>query len=392
MKNCLHRLARLLIVWTFAALCFAVPGNRIRADDPIQIVSQTAGGKLGKTYDFSIVVKSLAGTIDFVYLDTAYPGELSTRYDLSPGNPAPQVTLHYSMDLSAEDRPPWQILLYSWEIADSAGNRITTPEASEEIVDKSRGWRKLTDEKVSVYYYSQSTKFGNLLLQATQVGYKSVARATGHVPQAEIRVVIYNNQKDFCTYHLVNGCLQWVGGETYPGITVQYLDKKWDPSNTALFNQTIPHELAHAFVAEWLGTNISNLPAWFNEGQAMNNEIDGLDPYLNRAVELAKDNQLWRLRAMGNPSTIDPSDNQKIFDWYAQAGSMVSYLFDRWGKATLGQIVGAMLKGKFFAAAFQDATGLTLDQFEAKWRAWVGAPKLVTPTPRPTATPIPATD
>src|SRR5262249_23540059 len=205
----------------------------------------------------------------------------------------------------------------------------------------------------------------------------------GHIPQYEIRVVIYENQDDFCTYHKAQGCLQWVGGETDAGITVQYLDVDYDPDNRDMFNQTIPHELAHAFLHEWLGANSIAMPHWFDEGQAVNNQIEGLNYYLKRAVDMAKNGRLIRVRQMGLPDLINPNDTDKIYDWYAEAASLVSYLFQRWGQDSLGKIVSDLTKGKMFEVALKNVTGLSLDDYEVQWKTWLGQ----APTPTPSATP-----
>lgn len=377
------RLASLLLLCALVVSLQAVPSLRAYAGDPIQILSQSAEGALSKSIKFMATVKSLAGQIVAANLVAGMPGHSTYTFKANPKAPAAQVNLQFTWNISRDDDPPWQLILYHWEIRDSAGNRLVTPQTTGEIVDKSHAWQKLTDNKVSVYFYDQTDGFGSALLKATQRAYNQVRSATQHTPQYEIRVVIYNNQEDFCAYHVANGCLQWSGGETYYGITVQYVDEERDPTNIGLFEQVLPHELAHAFLNEWLGTRIREIPSWFDEGQAVNNQIDGIDYYLARAMAMANSGRLWRIRELGNPSELDPNDDARVYDWYAEATSLVAYLFRKWGTASLGKIVNEMLDGSSFAAAFEDVTGLNLDQYEVKWRLWLGAAELPTATPTP---------
>lgn len=374
-----QRLTRIVLLAVLFSFMAAFPSFQAYADDPIQVVSQSAVGVLGKSITFSIRVKSLKGNVVAGRLYVNFPGLHTDTHDVAPKSAGSEVDIQYTWDISRYDSPPWQIAIYHWEITNSSGQKLTTPQASGEITDDSHDWIKLTDGKVSVYYYDQPKSFGKALLKATQTGYSRVAKSTGHIPQYEIRVVIYANQDDFCEYHRTQGCLQWVGGETDAGITIQYLTPDYDSANRYLFNETIPHELAHAFLHEWLGANSIAMTQWFDEGQAVNNQIEGLDYYLKRAIDMAKNGRLWRVRQMGSTLFINPNDSDRVLDWYAEAASLVAFMFGRWRTTSLGKIVTDLSKGQMFETALKDVTGLTLDQYETQWRAWVGAPALSTP-------------
>ena len=149
-----------------------------------------------------------------------------------------------------------------------------------------------------------------------------------------------------------------------------------------VMRQVVPHELAHAFLYDWMNGQMFSIPRWFNEGQAMNNELEGLQETVAQARSLARIGDLTRLSALDR--NLGQDDPRRVSAWYAQAGSLVAFLFERWGNSSLGAIVNRVRNGAPFGRALEAQTGLTLDDFEIAWREWLGAL-----TPPPTLFPTP---
>jgi plasmid stabilization system protein ParE len=390
----------ILLITMIAALVIVEIGPSPRgvvfAQEPIVVLSQSTESVFRKSLTFNIKARSTAGQIISVRLLRRFPNQRSEQVErITDFTPAAEVTLKHIWETEADTIPPWQAISYRWEFLDSAGNLYKTPPATAEFADRSFPWKRLSDGKVAVFYYDQDEKFGQALFLAAQQGYAHIAKATGHTPEYEIRIVIYNDQAAFCTFYAFRGCRDWVGGQTYAGITVQWMNRDRDPDHQRLFKQLVPHELAHAFLGEWLKNALSGVPSWFNEGQAMNNELEGLDKELERARGLASINLLRRLPEMGAPGDITSGDIEEIRNWYAQAASLVAFLYERWGQDSLGKIITKVNAGKRFYEVLEEHTGLTLYEYEAQWRQWLGAAKLA-PIPTvvevtPTVDPFPPT-
>jgi len=382
-----------------AAVLGGMP-NRVAADSPIKVIDQKVESKFRRSLTFHIKAQSTAGKIIKATLFQRSRGtDLAVGKRSDPFTPASAVDVQYVWDTTDVTTPPWQVIVYRWELTDDAGNVYNTPDTTTEMSDDTRDWQKLTDGKVAVYWYDQKESFGKQLLSAAQRGFAHVAKATGHTPDGELRVVMYNNQEDFCTFYAPRACKDWVAGVTFGSLTVQWLESE---NPDFVVYQVVPHELAHAFLHDWLGQRISAIPNWFNEGQAVNNELAGLDTELARARRLARNGKLERLAFMEARDTIGQDDLQLTADWYAQATSLVMYLYERYGLDSLGKIVAKVKDGKTFEDAFKAATGVTLDEFELGWRNWLGAkgpvatipptPELSfppSPTYEPTSTPVP---
>jgi hypothetical protein len=366
----------------------AAPGQA-QAASPIEVLEQSTQSDFGKTMTFSVRARSSAGKIVSAMIHTRLP---SQSYDfVEPVEdlvPAKEVGAEHIWNMERAGLPPWLIVQYRWEFKDSAGNVLITPVSNAEIADDTRTWEKLSDNKIAVYTYKQAPRFSKDLFAAAQKAFQHIANATGHTPAYEIRVVIFNNQKDFCAFQGPNDCIKWAAGQTYPGLTVQWIDNARDPSRQFLLKELIPHELAHAFLHEWAKPRLGVIPSWFDEGQAMNNQLDGIDFYIRRARGLARANKLRRITGMGSVGYIPPSDLVKIRDWYAQATALVAYLYQKWGVRSLGKIVNFVNDGDTFEVAWKKVTGLTLEEYETEWRKWLGATKPL-PTLLPTATMVP---
>jgi hypothetical protein len=380
-------LAALIMVTAVIVSADTAPGHA-QAASPIEVLEQSTQSDFGKTMTFSVKVRSSAGKIVSARLYRRLPNQ---TYDLvSPVkvSEAEETTATFVWNTKLETIPPWLIIRYQWELKDSAGNLFMSEPVNAIAADDTRPWKNHSDGKVAVYYYNQNERFGKDLFASAQQGFQLIQKATGHTPAYEIRVVLFNNQADFCSFHAPNQCLKWAGGLTFPGLTAQWINTARDPSRRFLLREAIPHELAHAFLHEWVKPGLGEIPSWFDEGQALNNQIAGLDKYLQRARQLARTDKLRRISAMGAVGYMRTTDDQKVIDWYSQAGSLVAYLYQRWGKESLGKVISNMNDGDTFEAAWKKVTGLTLEEYEVEWRKWVGATKPM-PTLLPTATTIP---
>ncbi|MFQ3535378.1 MAG: hypothetical protein SNJ58_05835 [Aggregatilineales bacterium] len=379
-----------------------IEGAPARAESPIRVLSQSVESRYRDSFIFRIAARSDVGNIiaaRIIWRVRSFSANLAYRVEVE--QPNSQVDLAYVWQLRQQTMPPWQVIFYRWELIDDQGNRYRTPEVKAEISDSTRQWQTLSDGKVAVYWYERDADFGAALLDVARRSFDHTARATGFTPEDELRVVVFNSQEDFCTIYGPFGCQSWIGGVAIGSITLGWLDEartaaipNCDAACQAeiaanrrrwFFNQLIPHELAHAFLNYWMGSRVSAIPIWFNEGQAVNNELEGLAEEINRVRVLARMGQLERLAVMDARTIIGRNDLPRVRDWYAQAASLVAFLYERWGLESLGAIIRLVKDGKTFETAMTRVTGLSMDEYEIAWRAWLGL-REIPPTFAPTPT------
>ncbi len=374
--HCHRILASLTIVAVLLAL---VPGPVVAQSstvEPITLIDQWTNSDFPSLFSFHVHARSSKSAIVSATLLVRYPGY--TIYDVYPARDfsrRPEIATQVVWNLQHTTNPPWQLMMYHWRLRDDAGHVLVTPEASSEFEDQTHPWQKQTFQKLTLYYYDQSDKIVKKLFSAAQLGYQSLIKATGHTPQSEIRVVVYNDQHEFCSFHAPGTCKQAEAGVAITATALMWIEPDWqDPGQQWLLRHVVPHELAHAFLSEWLGQRIGGVPDWFNEGQAMNAELEGLNDNLRMARSLALNSQLFPLYAMYDETKM-PKNALQVAQWYAQATSLVAFLYERWGVESLGKLMNEVYNYIPFELALDDVTGLRIEQFEYEWRLWLKAPK-----------------
>jgi hypothetical protein len=379
-----HPVVRSLVV------CFIVivlisglqPAVPVQAQPLFEVIKQSTESNFRESFIFRVNVRS--NTANIVKARLLWNSGTKDSTEILTGFiPAPEVNLEYIWHTSESTTPPWQIIAYQWELTDTAGNTFTTPTTQSEIIDSTRDWQTLADGKVAVYWYGRDQAFGEELLDVTRSGYNRVVEVTGYTPQTQLRVIMYNDSESFCSIFAPNQCRDWIAGITLGTLTVQWMDESQPDSKTNrqfVMRQVVPHELAHAFMQDWLGPHLNELPRWFNEGYATNNELEGLSTELRRARDLAQMNMLDRVDNLDNFGAIARGTSETVANWYSEATSLVTFLYDRYGVGSVGSIVEKLKAGQDFEQALQETTGVTLREFEQAWREWLG---LYEPLPNP---------
>lgn len=360
-------------VFSFLLLLSVVP--TIGPQPAIRIISQSVESRFPDSLTFSIRARSDAGDIADAAIYFQVGWDEAERVGLPDSfAQAPEVTLRYVWDTQGETVPPFIEVTYRWRILDSVGNELTTTPVDVEYTDHTHDWHSLANEHVIVYWYDRPDEFGVALSAAANQGYDHVASVTGVTTERPARVVIYNSQRDFCAFYAPNSCQDWVGGQTFSGITVQWgFDQSW------LVYDVVPHELAHVFYDEVFSDTWMRVPTWFNEGIAVYNERTDHSWEMALVVGAAADGDLIPLRHMGTQASGLAHDAIDL--WYAEAYSLVAFIADDFGEGKLGEVILSLADNHPLEETLQQTLGMDLIEFEMAWREWLGYPVDTLPTP-----------
>lgn len=371
-----HQASQVLteITFSFIFLLLAVPITGT-PPPPIQVISQSVESHFPDDLVFTIQVHSDAGDIT----DAAIYYQIGWDEAERVGHPelftpAAEVTLSHVWETGSETVPPFVEVTYYWIIVDSAGNEFTTTPVRTEYVDHTHNWELLRNEHVVVYWYDRPADFGEMLFKAAAEGYDHVASVTGVTTERMARVVIYNNQSDFCAFFAPRSCQDWIGGQAHSGITVQWgTDQDW------LVYDVVPHELAHVFYNQIFRDTWVRVPTWFNEGIAVYNERTTHSLEIDLVAEAAADDELIPLRHMGTQASGLAHDALHL--WYAEAYSLVAFIADVYGEQELGQVILTLADNHPMEETLQLTLDMDMIQFEMAWREWLGYPVDAIPTP-----------
>jgi len=357
------RIACLLIITLlFLTLVAAAPSP------VIQIVSQSVESHFPDDLTFTIQVRSDAGNITDAAIYYQVGWEKGERIgQIEPFAPAAETTLTHVWDTHGETVPPFVEITYYWQITDSAGNELVTEPERVEYADYTHDWQSRGNEQVIVYWYDKPDDFGAALFEAAAGGYDHVTAITGVTAERVARVVIYNNHTDFCAFYAPNSCQDWVGGQAFPGITVQQgTDLDW------LTHDVVPHELAHVLYNEVFSDTWVRVPTWFNEGIAVYNERHDHVADMNLVIEAAADDDLIPLRHMGTQASgLSHGD---VHLWYSEAYSLVAFIADAYGEDKLGEVILTLADNHPMEETLQLTLNMDMIEFEMGWREWLGYP------------------
>lgn len=183
--------------------------------------------------------------------------------------------------------------------------------------------------------------------------YDRLWRAFGRSPQHDVQVILYSRS----LFNEITRSPGWVGG-TYDGkirVPVGGLQTERDAQRLA---PILAHELAHAFIR----ANVSaRLPLWFEEGLA---------GYFEGAPPTAA---LLTLRAAGSGfASLDEVSaalrgGSRVDAAYAAAALAVAEMVRLDGFWLPSRTLDLMASGRAFPAAFRDASGMELAEFEERW-------------------------
>jgi len=341
----------------------------------IQVISQSVESHFPDDLTFTIQMRSGAGDITDATIHYQVGWDEAERLGQpEPFTPAAEVTLTHIWDTIGETVPPFIEVTYYWHITDSAGNELTTTPVRTEYTDHTHDWQSLGNERVIVYWYDQPADFGAALFEAAAEGYDHVASITGTTTERPAHIAIYNNQRDFSVFYAPNSFQDWIGGQTFSGITVQ-----WGTNQDWLVYDVVPHELAHVFYNEIFLHTWVRVPTWFNEGIAVYNERTDHSHEMDLVTEAAANDELIPLRHMGTQAS--GLAHGAINLWYAETYSLVAFIADAYGEEKLGEVILTLADNHPMEETLQLTLSMDLIEFEMAWREWLGYPVDTIPTP-----------
>ena len=374
------RTIALVIVGALFAMSLAVSGVRAEGEGPVitseSVESQFPDGVLFKaTASGPDPIERVRVFLKTLGSDNGSYGQL----DISPGT---EVAGEYVLRTSTSTQhvPPGTLIRYSYELRDSAGRVVRTPEREVVYQDNRFEWFQVSDGPVTVYYYGGTIaefvkKRAEIILDAALQTKDNMGPLLGIDDLGPIRIVFYNNYRDmssalpFRSQAVRQDLL--TQGQAFPEERVLLV-----LGNDTTVTGITSHELTHILVREAAGQGTARVPSWLNEGLAEYGNIDPGEGYTQALLEgiyTRKIKPLWYLSAFGG----EPED---IIIAYGQSSSVVRYLIAFYGPEKIAELMAAMQGG---TRSIDDALELVygFDQYEldTEWRRQIGLQPLDRP-------------
>jgi hypothetical protein len=333
------------------------------ADGGIVILTNTYSYAFGRTITFHLEASSSAEItqVQLTYGPAGRSGEaITVQVDLTPGT---HVVTDYSYDLTTRHVQAFSQIEYYWIVTDAHQQHLPTAPVRFEYADDRFQWQKLDEAGVTVAWYggARDTGFGRMAVFDAQRARSKIAAVTGGNPEQAFRVYIYSTATDLQTAAQVNQ-QEWIVGQAYPRTATCLVLIPDGPDFAKEMERVVPHEITHLLI----GDLAVRMPRWLDEGLATENE--GVhDPVAQTALDEAA--VTGALLPFGSLCAQFPADPHQAALAYAQSGSLVAFLRERYGQEGLRRLVAAYGAAPDCESGLRSALGLTLEQVQADWES-----------------------
>ena len=302
-------------------------------------------------------------------------------------NPGTTVNLEYIWAITTVPSTPFY---YAWEVTDSAGNVVRSPEALVYYDDTRYDWQILADENLEVWWHDRAASFGDEVFEIAQRAFAAQQTLFQTELEFPIKIIVYNDFDEFAEWQ--GGLVDFIGGQAFPNIGVTTQIVSAFGSQNQWLNDVIPHEISHLYLAQASYNPTAPVPTWLDEGVAQYNEFSDPSFTLTLVERAAADGDLISLSTLRYGFGFQNSEERTRLA-YAEGLSAVTYLVETYGTQGLADLLAAYKAGRGTEDAFLIALGVTPGEFEAGWAVWLGLEpgQFATPTPwpLPTARPSP---
>ncbi|TDI83578.1 MAG: hypothetical protein E2O74_06575 [Chloroflexi bacterium] len=285
----------------------------------------------------------------------------SVRLDFEPDT---EVELSWEWELKKTGSiPPGTVVWWRWRFQDEGGRSYLSHRQELEYEDKRFQWQSLTQDNITLHWYTGGRDFAADLAQAMAGGLASLELGSDLVQP--IQAFIYADAED------VQGAIlfaqEWTGGLAFGSQNILLITIS--PERAEEEVSGLVHELAHLLIQELTFNCFGGLPPWLNEGLATYAE-GPLAPYQQSALDrAAAEDTLITVRSL---SSSFPAGHGGASLSYAQSQSLVAYLIDTYGWAKMRELLAVFQGGSTYDDALLQIYALNMDVLDHEWRASLG--------------------
>lgn len=284
--------------------------------------------------------------------------------------------LRRALDLNPQNRQTYRLLgeayyqggdiaqaLMTWE----AGLRIHPGDQEfEHLIAQVEKERKVDDEYLrrsgphfTLRYVGEiREELGREILEILERAYEEVGYDLNHYPRREVEVIVYSD----ADFQVITNLPVWVGGafdERGGRIRIPVRGIKQVGDLRAL----LYHEYTHVVIRD---LTAGRVPAWLNEGLALIEQRTAMDGTVEFVRRLGAEGRIPSLSTLKD-SFVSLAGAEASAS-YAVSYLATAYFVERWSLWDAQRLLRRLGEGIPFEEAFEEATRLTLVDFEREWR------------------------
>jgi hypothetical protein len=362
-----------------------VIADDIIADDAITVIENSASYNFAQQITFTLEATSTVQVTRIYLVFATTSGEQTETQEASFEQEGDTIRASYLHDLRLSPIAPFDTIIFRWEIEYGGEERYPTGEQQIEYVDNRFAWDQVSDEETHIAIHwiegEGDLKFGQTALDIARASLQDInAELRAPLPEA-VDIYIYDTQDNLNAAMVLSG-REWVGGQAHPDLGVIVVAV---PANslvaTSRMERFLPHEITHLLVYQIVTPEgYRYVPEWLDEGLATANErLPNVD-YGLMIEEYQQRGQLIPLRELCVPFS---PDSQTAYLSYAQSGSVVDYIRERYGAQGIRDLLTAYKNGASCTSGVEEALGISIDTLDASWQASLAPQSQPQPQPQP---------
>ena len=314
-------------------------------------------------------------TINEVRLFYSVGGRPAQVYGYPDFEPGLRVSTDFSVQTSGSSYIPTGVEIeYYYQITDVNGNTVETTPWSFEYRDPRYRWNSLTIGSLTVLSHDISERRVQQAASDVAARIEEIKPVFGIEDVHTMKAVVVNGSREarrsfpFLSEASKRG--HYFAGfafDEYDLFLMQGLD-----------TDTMIHEATHLLVHQAAPSPLARVPAWLNEGLAMQFE----DRSIVRSATIrsaARAGRLLSLKGMGSV----PGRERDISLFYAQAWSVVDYMVDNYGPERIPALLAELNSGQRIDEALVTVYGLSVEELDEEWRADLLGLTPIAPRPDP---------
>jgi len=337
------------------------------AAEGIAVVESRASHSFAQQVTFTLHATSDA-EITQVYLFFRATGDEQAEAVNVDIEPAREIRANYMRDLRSSPLPPFATVTFWWQIEDAAGNSLITGHQHFEYTDNRFRWGQLSANGFTVHWIEGHGDpiFGQAALDIAQASVGEInTELRAPVPES-IDIYIYDAQHNLNAAMMLTG-REWASGQAHPELGGVVVAIPYEEGYTSRMRRYIPHEVTHLLVYQAVTpAGYRYVPEWLDEGLATANEQLPTPEYAMVLEEARTQGRLLPLEDLCVPFS---PDSRTAFLAYAQSGSVVQFIRERYGAGGIRTLLAAYANGASCTGGVQEALNVSLSGLETVWRA-----------------------
>lgn len=335
------------------------------AAEAVRVVSQQASASFPTSMTFTLTADTEQPV---VAAETRYRAAYSPFTEAVPATVSggSHLDLTTKVDMQTHYLPPGVEIQYHWLLTLADGSTVTTPEQSLLYMDTQHNWLHLTAGQVTLFSYAGGQPFAQTMLNIVTQSIQQLKDKLHVTADEPVHVVVFGSNRELAAALPPNSA-EWIGGFTNPELHL--IVTGIAGGDTAEAQRILSHESVHLINGQATDNPFNSPPPWLDEGLATYYQTVS-DPRLDRALRTAvQDGTLISLPAL---DASFPDDADQALLSYGESRSIVQFIIEQLGQDKMTALLDTFKNGVSYEQAVELGLGMTQQQLDTRWKAWLG--------------------